>query len=131
MRALQSKQGAKLSNTVSDLPALDELQSALGHVFTLASADDAARPLVQTRLLDAWADVAMNNDYECYSASFELPLNIALPQDTYRFIASDGRAWLLFVSPAKPLESGAGVLCAVIHRKVSPATAPAAASDAV
>ncbi|MBN3802722.1 hypothetical protein GXB81_06580 [Paraburkholderia sp. Ac-20336] len=115
-----------MSNAVSDLPAYDALRASLGQVFTLASADAAALPLVQTRLLDAWTGLAMNGEHECYSASFELPPAVALPQDTYRFIAPDGRAWLLFVSPGRPLESGARTLCAVIHRKRS-----ACAADAV
>lgn len=102
---------------MSNIPTHAELSAALDHIFTLATADDTARALVQTRLIAAPQGVAMDPGYECYSAQFELPPQIQLPQDTYRFIATDGREWLLFATPAMPMKSGAGVLCAVVHRE--------------
>jgi hypothetical protein len=102
---------------VSNIPTHAELSAALEHVFTLATADDAARPLVQTRLIAAPQGIAMDDGYECYSAHFELPQQVQLPQDTYRFVADNGHTWLLFVTPVMPMKSGAGVLCAVVHRE--------------
>ncbi|AYQ91785.1 MULTISPECIES: DUF6916 family protein [Burkholderia] len=104
---------------MSVLPTHDELVQLLGQVLTIETADEAALPLTQTRLTDAPAGLPMDNSYDCYLAHFELPANVRLPQDTYRFRVPDGRHWLLFVSPTRPLASGAGTLCAVIHRKKS------------
>nr|WP_217908427.1 hypothetical protein [Burkholderia glumae] len=106
----------------------------LGQVLIIATADDAAEPLTQARLLSAPPGLAMDEDHTCYKANFELPVNVRLPQDTYRFCAPDGRAWLLFASPMRPLETGAGTLGIVIHRRLADdpraATAGASSSDA-
>ncbi|WP_321815541.1 MULTISPECIES: DUF6916 family protein [unclassified Paraburkholderia] len=102
---------------MSDIPTHAELRAALGHIFTLASADEAALALVQTRLIAAPEGVPMNDGYECYSAHFELPPQIQLAQDTYRFIADNGHMWMLFATPIMPMKSGAGVLCAIVHRE--------------
>ncbi|MBN3725432.1 DUF6916 family protein [Burkholderia sp. Ac-20379] len=112
---------------MSVLPTHDELKTLVGQVLLIATADDAATPLTQTRLLSAPEGRAADDAHTCYRANFELPENLRLPQDTYRFCAPDGRAWLLFASPARPLDSGAGVLCVVIHRRLdaAPATADA------
>ncbi|WP_321956759.1 DUF6916 family protein [Paraburkholderia bannensis] len=117
---------------MSNIPTHVELSAALGQIFTLATADDTALPLVQTRLIAAPQGVAMDESYECYSAHFELPAQIQLPQDTYRFIATDGGEWLLFATPTLPMKSGAGVLCAVVHReKPSSISLPDHAANAV
>jgi hypothetical protein len=116
---------------VSVLPSHDELKALVGQVLVIATADDAATPLTQTRLLSAPEGRAADEAHACYRAHFELPENLRLPQDTYRFCAPDGRAWQLFASPARPLENGASVLCVVIHRRLEavPATAHARSND--
>ena len=114
---------------MSVLPSHAELQALVGQMLIIATADDAAVPLTQTRLLSAPAGRAADDDHTCYRANFELPENLRLPQDTYRFCAPDGRAWLLFAAPARPLENGAGVLCVVIHRRLDEAPASAGASS--
>ncbi|MBR7914798.1 hypothetical protein KDX16_02935 [Burkholderia vietnamiensis] len=113
---------------MSTLPSHDELQALVGQVLIIATADDAAAPLTQARLLSAPAGRAADHEHTCYRANFELPENLRLPQDTYRFCAPDGRAWLLFATPARPLESGAGVLCVVIHTRLDETPAAARAS---
>ncbi|WP_414439329.1 DUF6916 family protein [Burkholderia sp. 22PA0106] len=112
----------RLGIDVSELPTHDELKGLIGQVLVISTADEAAVPLTQTRLTEAPDGVAMNAAHACYLAHFELPVDVRLPQDTYRFGAPDGRAWLLFVTPTRPLDTGAGTLCAVIHSRVEPDT---------
>lgn len=110
---------------VSVLPTHDELKALLGQVLTITTADAAAVPLTQTRLTDAPDGLPMDDNHACYLANFELPVNVRLPQDTYRFCAPDGRAWLLFASPTRPLATGAGTICVVIHCRLDDAPATA------
>lgn len=112
---------------MSVLPSHDELKALVGQVLIIATADDAAEPLTQTRLMSAPEGRSADDGHICYRANFELPENLRLPQDTYRFCAPDGRAWLLFAAPARPLETGAGTLCVVIHRRLAEASAAASA----
>ncbi len=115
---------------MSVLPSHDELKALVGQVLVIATADDAAEPLTQTRLVSAPVGRAADESHSCYRANFELPENLRLPQDNYRFRVADGREWLLFATPARPFENGAGALCVVIHCRLDTPTPAGVAVDA-
>ncbi len=97
---------------VSAIPTHAELTESLGSIFVLTSPQGYA---VEARLSSAPAGVPMDDGYVCYSALFELPQHVQLPQDTYRIDAPDGRVWELLATPTRPQTSGGATLCVVIH----------------
>lgn len=88
------------------------MTEAVGRTFTFASASVGT---VESRLISAPAGTPMDDDFLCYSAHFELPAGVRLPQDTYRVSAPNGAAWDLLATPTRPAASGAGTMCIVIH----------------
>ncbi|MFM0503790.1 DUF6916 family protein [Paraburkholderia caffeinilytica] len=97
---------------MSAIPSHAELTNAVGRTFTLASAQIGA---VEARLTAAPTETPMDEGFLCYSAFFELPAGIRLPQDMYRVSAPDGAAWDLLATPTRPAANGAGTMCIVIH----------------
>lgn len=94
------------------VPTHEMLLATLGRTYTLKMADGM---VVDARLADAPAGIAMDDTYVCYSAVFELPSAVQLPQELYRVTSPDGDAWDLLATPTRPTASGAAVLTAVIH----------------
>jgi hypothetical protein len=97
---------------VLTIPTHEALTAALNRLFVLETADFQR---VEVRLTAAPAGVAMDETYESYSAIFELPIGIWLPQDTYRITSSDGTSWELFATPTRPSADGRANLTAVMH----------------
>lgn len=98
---------------VSAIPSHAELTDAIGRTFTFASEQAGA---VKVRLIAAPEGIAMDDGFLCYSAHFEMPPGVRLPQDNYRVSRADGVAWDLFATPTRPTAQGAGTMCVVIHR---------------
>ncbi|WP_260858868.1 DUF6916 family protein [Paraburkholderia sp. BCC1885] len=89
------------------------MTDAIGRTYTFASEQAGA---VEVRLIAAPAGTPMDDEFLCYSAHFELPVGVRLPQDTYRVSDADGTGWDLFATPTRPTAQGAGTMCVVIHR---------------
>lgn len=104
------------------VPTHDELLEALGQRFTFASADGHT---VDAVLAHAPAGIPMSDDFVCYSATFELPAGVFLPQDVYRIGSPAGPAWELLATPTRPTEDGRSTLTFVVHCRTD-----ALASDA-
>lgn len=98
---------------MSAIPSHAELTEVIGRTFIFANEQVGA---IDARLLAAPIGTPMDDEFLCYSAHFELPTGIRLPQDTYRVSAPDGAAWDLFATPTRPTAHGAGTMCIVIHR---------------
>ena len=94
------------------IPTHDELLEAIGQHFTFASADGHT---VEAVLARAPAGVAMDDSFICYSATFELPAGVFLPQDVYRIGSPGGRAWDLLATPTRPTQDGRSTLTVVVH----------------
>jgi hypothetical protein len=93
------------------VPTHAELVTAIGQPFMFSTADGHS---VEACLVAAPAGIPMDETYVCYSAIFELPPGIQLPQAGYRITAPDGRAWDLLATPTRP-ERGHATLTVVIH----------------
>jgi hypothetical protein len=107
---------------VLTVPTHEMLMSSLGQLFVL---ETGAGERMEVRLAAAPAGVAMDETFTSYSATFELPMGIWLPQDTYRITAADGVCWELLATPTRPSADGRANLTAVMHISV-----PTAASGA-
>lgn len=93
------------------VPTHAELIAALGQPFLLGAPDGRS---VEARLVAAPAGIPMDESYVCYSAIFELPAGVHLPQDVFHIVAPDGSAWELLATPTLPV-GGRATLTAVIH----------------
>jgi len=111
---------------MSGIPTQAELLSLLGLTFVLSpiSSDDlpqaqdldaTPRIAVEARLAAVQDGIAMDSGYRCYSASFDLPPGIHLPQELYRVSAPGGAVWDLLVTPTRPHANGVATMCAVFH----------------
>ena len=94
------------------IPTHDELRDAIGQRFTLASADGHT---VEAVLAHAPAGIPMDDSFVCYSATFELPTGVFLPQDVYRIASPGGGAWDLLATPTRPTGDGRSTLTVVVH----------------
>jgi hypothetical protein len=108
---------------VQTAPTHDALLAALDRLFVLETAEGQR---LEVRLAEAPGGIAMDARYVSYSAIFELPFGIWLPQDNYRFTAADGASWVLLATPTRPSPDGRATLTAVMHTRV-PETPPHAA----
>ena len=93
------------------VPTHAALLAAIGQPFVLSTADGRS---VQARLAAAPGGIPMDDDYVCYSAIFELPEGVHLPQEVFRVTAPNGDAWDLLATPARPI-NGRAMLSAVMH----------------
>jgi len=124
---------------MASVPTQAELVSSIGLTFLLApvtssepSADGTCRadgpedsPRGVAACLAAVRDgISMDAAYLCYSASFDLPQGVYLPQDLYRVTSPGGDTWDLLVTPTRPRADGAATMCAVFH-VACPAAPPA------
>ena len=112
---------------MSGIPTQAELQSLLGLTFSLAAhaqvpvgdpesfADTPLLPSVEARLAAVHEGIAMDDDYQCYTATFDLTQSVQLPQDLYRVTSPDGEAWDLLITPTRPRADGVATMCAVFH----------------
>ena len=94
------------------VPTHEALVASLDRLFLLETADGSH---VEARLIAAPIGVAMDACYISYSATFELPAGILLPQDTYRIRSPDGETWELLATPTRPSANGRGNLTVVLH----------------
>lgn len=94
------------------IPTHETLIASLGQLFVLEAANGHR---MEVRLAAAPAGVAMDASYVSYCATFELPADVWLPQDTYRFTAPDGLSWNLLATPTRPSSNGRANLTAVMH----------------
>ena len=103
------------------VPTHEALIASLNQLFVLETADGHR---VEARLVGAPAGIPMDASFICYSATFELPVGIRLPQDTYRITAPDGASWDLLATPTRPSANGQANLTAVMHyqRSVEPSS---------
>ncbi|SDG43362.1 DUF6916 family protein [Paraburkholderia phenazinium] len=98
------------------VPTHAALVAALGQPFLLGLPDGRS---VEAHLSAAPSGVPMDDSYVCYSAVFELPAGVHLPQDVFRITAPGGDAWDLLVTPTAPVR-GRATLTAVMHCLRSP-----------
>lgn len=94
------------------VPTHEALVASLHRLFVLEAADGRR---VEVRLAAAPAGIAMDATYVSYSATFELPHGLWLPQDTYRITAPDGTFWDLLATPTQPSADGRACLTVVMH----------------
>jgi hypothetical protein len=94
------------------IPTHDELIGAIGQRFTFGCADGRA---VEAVLVHAPDGIAMDDSFVCYSATFELPAGVFLPQDVYRIASPAGRAWDLLATPTRPTSEGRSTITFVVH----------------
>lgn len=94
------------------VPTHEALVASLHRLFVLETADGRR---LEVRLAAAPSGIAMDATYVSYSATFELPFGVWLPQDTYRITAPDGMSWDLLATPTKPNADGRANLTAVMH----------------
>ena len=108
------------------IPTHDELLEAIGQRFTFGCADGHT---VEAVLVHAPAGVPMDDSFVCYSATFELPLGVVLPQDVYRIGAPGGRAWDLLATPTRPTGDGRSTLTVVVHCRADALAMDASSRD--
>ena len=94
------------------IPTHEALIASLGQLFVLEAATGHR---MEVRLASAPAGVAMDASYVSYCATFELPADVWLPQDTYRITAPNGVSWDLLATPTRPSSNGRANLTAVMH----------------
>ncbi|PMS23096.1 hypothetical protein C0Z18_02445 [Trinickia dabaoshanensis] len=97
---------------MSSIPSHAELLEAIGQRFTFVAPNGAA---LEALLAHAPAGIPMNDSYVCYSATFELPAGVYLPQDVYRIDSPAGRSWQLLATPTRPLDDGRSTVTIVVH----------------
>lgn len=97
---------------MQSLPTHAELIAAIGQRFSFI---DAAGRSVDAQLTSAPAGIPMDHTFVCYSATFELPAGVHLPQDIYRIALPDGRAWDLLATPTRPTPDARATLTVVVH----------------
>lgn len=93
------------------VPTHGALVAAIGQPFVLSTPDGRS---VEARLAAAPAGIPMDESYVCYSAIFELPAGVHLPQEVLRITAPDGSAWDLLATPTLPA-GGHATMTAVMH----------------
>ncbi|TKC91197.1 hypothetical protein FAZ69_07515 [Trinickia terrae] len=93
------------------VPTHAALVAAIGQPFAFALPDGGA---VEAHLVAAPLGVPMDDDYVCYSAIFQLPFGVHLPQAVFRITAPGGDAWDLLATPTRPAD-GHATLTAVMH----------------
>lgn len=108
------------------IPTHEELLGAIGQPFTFGAADGQT---VDAVLAHAPAGIPMNDSFVCYSATFELPAGVFLPQDVYRIASPAGRAWELLATPTRPTEDGRSTLTVVVHCRADALAQVAGARD--
>ena len=101
------------------VPTHETLIASLHRLFVLETADGRR---VEVRLAAAPAGIAMDATYASYSATFELPMGVWLPQDTYRITTPEGMSWDLLATPTQPTAEGRATLTAVMHYQRSTGT---------
>lgn len=94
------------------VPNHDALIASVNQLFVLETADGRH---LEARLVAAPAGIAMDASFISYSATFELPVGVWLPQDIYRITAPDGASWNLLATPTRPSVNGQASLTAVMH----------------
>lgn len=97
---------------MQSIPTHAELIAAIGQRFSFGLADGRT---VDALLAAAPAGIPMDDSYVCYSAMFELPAGAYLPQDVYRIVSPDGKAWDLLATPTRPTADGRATLHFVVH----------------
>jgi hypothetical protein len=102
------------------------LLDAIGQRFTFACADGRS---VEAVLAHAPAGIAMDDSFICYSATFELPAGVCLPQDVYRIGSPGGRAWDLLATPTRPTGDGRSTLTFVVHCRADALAMDASSRD--
>ena len=110
------------------IPTHDELLGAIGQRFTFGTADGR---IVDAVLSHAPIGIPMDDSYVCYSATFELPAGVFLPQDVYRIAAPIGRAWELLATPTRPTADGRSTLTVVVHCRADALADEAGSRDVV
>ncbi len=105
---------------MSGMPTQAELLASLGLAFSLtpeAGSTVADQPLwrVPATLAAVNEGIAMDETYVCYSATFDLPQGVFLPQDVYCVTSPGGTAWDLLITPTRPRADGRATMCAVFH----------------
>lgn len=110
------------------IPTHDELLEAIGQRFTFGTADGH---IVDATLSHAPIGIPMDDSYVCYSATFELPAGVFLPQDVYRIAAPIGRAWELLATPTRPTADGRSTLTVVVHCRADALADEAGSRDVV
>jgi hypothetical protein len=108
------------------IPTHDELLEAIGQRFTFGLADGHTVDAVLAR---APAGIAMDDGFVCYTATFELPAGVFLPQDVYRIGSPLGRAWDLLATPTRPTEDGRRTLTVVVHCRADSLASAAGVRD--
>lgn len=108
------------------IPTHAELLEAIGQRFTFGTADGQS---VDAVLLHAHSGIPMNDSYVCYTAMFELPAGVFLPQDVYRIGSPAGRTWDLLATPTRPTEDGRSTLTVVVHTRADELAKAAGSSD--
>ncbi|QCP50828.1 hypothetical protein FAZ95_17725 [Trinickia violacea] len=98
------------------VPTHAALLAAIGQPFVLSTPDGRS---VQARLAAAPDGIPMDETYVCYSAIFELPEGVRLPQEVFRITAPNGDAWDLLATPTRP-EGVHAMMTAVMHCLRSP-----------
>lgn len=109
------------------IPTHDELIEAIGQRFTFSLADGRTVAAVLTH---APAGIPMSDSFVCYSATFELPASVFLPQDVYRIGSPAGRTWDLLATPTRPTEDGHSTLTVVVHCRADALAEIAGSPDA-
>lgn len=104
-----------MSDLDYQIPSREDLtRGAAAGGFTLQIGPDEHLPV---ELLDVRDGRAMNDSFDCYLATFALPLGISLPQAVFRMIGPDARHWLLMMAPVMPEPDGRNALELVIHTR--------------
>jgi hypothetical protein len=101
---------------VQSIPTHAELIAAIGQRFAFGLADGRT---VDALLTAAPAGIPMDDSYVCYSAMFELPAGVHLPQDVYRIVSPCGQAWDLLATPTRPTGDGRATIHFVVHRRAA------------
>lgn len=110
-----------MSDLDYQIPSREDLiNGAAAGGFTLQIGPDEHLPV---ELLDVRDGRAMNASFDCYLATFALPLGTSLPQSVFRLIGPDARQWLLMMAPVMPEPDGRHALELVIHTRRAVAAA--------
>ncbi len=110
-----------MSDLDYQIPSREDLANgAAAGGFTLQVGPDEHLPV---ELLEVREGAALNASYDCYAATFALPLGVSLPQSVFRMIGPDRREWLLMMTPVMPEPDGRNALEMVIHTRRAVAAA--------
>jgi hypothetical protein len=111
-----------LETIVQSIPTHAELTAAIGQRFSFGLADGRS---VDAVLTAAPAGIPMDDSFVCYSAHFELPAGVFLPQDVYRIESPQARAWELLATPTRPTADGRATIHFVVHCRATELAGPA------